>query len=370
MSVEAVEVGILVGKDIPVRNLWLLYLWASDLYEFLEPHERTLPEQDAENLPALAATILCSEVEHRLRREPTVQYVARREHVAAVRGRIDHLETARKSLLDRGRVSCSFEELSVDSPRHRYVLAALTLAGRALPEHADLQQRCLSTAAWLQRLGVTSGQPDPTTPRREVFGHFDSKDRRMVAAARLVVDALLPSHVSGTVEAPVANRDEHVLRRLYEKAIRNFLAVQLPWKVHAPVFHWPVQTPAAAWFPTMRTDITIDRPSGIRLVIDTKFTQATRVHHRSRHTSLREAHLYQLYAYLRSQVDVHRPQDGPVAGLLLYPQTGVTGPVDVVTNIQGHPVRAATVNLMTEPPRIRERLLELARWPAEARDLL
>ena len=112
-----------VGR-IPVRNLWLLLLYASDL--FRETGSKDLSrEENPDRLPDLLAEILAHAVEQRLHRRLSVGYEERRLGLNRVRGRIDLLRTERRSLLDRGLIACRFDELTMDTPRNRFVLAAL-----------------------------------------------------------------------------------------------------------------------------------------------------------------------------------------------------------------------------------------------------
>ncbi|MCY4111497.1 MAG: 5-methylcytosine-specific restriction endonuclease system specificity protein McrC, partial [Chloroflexi bacterium] len=77
-----------------------------------------------------------------------------------------------------------------------------------------------------------------------------------------------------------------------------------------------------------------------------------------RQSSLRSGHIYQLYAYLRSQERDCDPPSLNARGMLLYP--AVDGDVDEEATIQGHRIRFATVDLAGDSPSIRNRLLALA----------
>lgn len=191
-----------------------------------------------------------------------------------------------------------------------------------------------------------------------MYGHYDRRDRRAMAAAQFVVEDLLPSHVAGP-HAVIASRcTHHSLRQLYEKAIRNFYRVNLPaCSVGSRTLSWPSVAPLDPVFPIMKTDITIDRPNGTRLVIDTKFTSALSAdsHHFS--PRLKSDHLYQLYAYLRTQVDRGDAADDTARGMLLYPSTNEAPDLDVAADMHGHIVKVATVDLAMDPPSIRHRLL-------------
>ena len=58
-----------------------------------------------------------------------------------MRGRIDHLTTSRRQLPAKGQVACQFEELTIDSPRNRFVRAALETVARLVSQPA-LAHRC------------------------------------------------------------------------------------------------------------------------------------------------------------------------------------------------------------------------------------
>ena len=93
-----------------------------------------------------------------------------------------------------------------------------------------------------------------------------------------------------------------------------------------------------------------------RLVIDTKFTGVLgRGWYRDQ--SLKSGYIYQLYAYLRSQVDRSDPWADSASGLLLHP--AINGGFDESVVIQGHKMQFATVNLASSHEEIKERLLSL-----------
>lgn len=124
---------------------------------------------------------------------------------------------------------------------------------------------------------------------------------------------------------------------------------------------WPIEEATegiAQVFPSMRTDIVIDRrDQPHRLVIDTKFTGVVG-HGWHREQSLRSGYVYQLYAYLRSQVGRGDPWADHASGLLLHP--AINGDFDESVLIQGHRMRFATVELASSHQLIKQRLLELA----------
>ncbi|MCC5781836.1 hypothetical protein CRM73_02545 [Kocuria sp. CCUG 69068] len=310
----------------------------------------------------------------------TPGYVARHEVLTHVRHRVDQITTARGMLVERGRVACDFEELTVDTSRNRYVCAALLTAARWLAETgrarsagpsraSSLAHDCRAAVADMQRLGVTAGRPDPLTPRTQTYSHFDSDDRRMVGAAQLLLELALPNHSTGRAVLRGLDYSEHSFRRLFEEAVRRFYAVHLRaegWSVGKQQLRWPAELSSdmADLLPVMEADVVLEhRRQRRRIVLDTNFT--TPLSHRSTHRGggVRSEHLSQLYTYVRSQ-------EGGIAdgsrseGVLLYPATEQVPELDVTTEMQGHRLRVLTVDLAASPSEIHGGLLSVVGSPA------
>ena len=136
-----------IGR-IPVRNLWLLMLYASELFRTRGIGTIGL-EDSPDELPDLVAEILAHAVEVRQRRRLSLGYRSRDAVINRVRGRIDVLNTERHRLLDRGLVACRFDELTIDTPRNRYVRAALDAISRIV-RRKEVAHRCRSLASGMK----------------------------------------------------------------------------------------------------------------------------------------------------------------------------------------------------------------------------
>ena len=336
-------------------------LYASDAFRSIDVDSRGALEENPDEIPDLVAEILTHEVERRLQRNLSFGWQTREAVVNRVRGRIELRYTVGSRLLDRGKVACRFDEVTIDTPRNRLVRAALGKLG-GIVAHSDLARRCRSLSGRLESLGVKSEKPSRTDVSVDTFSRSDARDRLMVAAARLAFDLALPTEESGQTTLPTAPRNIELLRVLFERAVGGFYSVVLSrsgWQVNAGrTIRWPQDNPTSgvkAILPSMKTDIILDHPgSGQRVVIDTKFTAIVTPGH-YREESLRSAYIYQIYAYLRSQEDVTNPLAANASGLLLHPSVGKK--LDEAVVIQGHPIRFATVDLAGSAIAIRQRLL-------------
>ena len=354
------EVGR-IGR-IPVRNLWLLMLYASDLFRDLEK-AKVAVEDNPDDIPDLVAEMLCRRVERRLQRNLSYGFQSREAILGRVRGRIDLLNTERHRLLDRGKVACRFDELTVNTARNRFVRAALEKISKIICRGA-LAHRCRSLATSLRRMGVTGERPGRGEVSIDRFGRHDAHDQPMVAAAYLAFNLALPTEAPGAKQLSLPDREITWIRKLYEKGIAGFYDVVLSgkgWHVDAgKTIDWLIESKSPGIdkiLPSMRTDIILEHSdAGRRTVIDTKFNSVvTRGWYREE--TLRSGYVYQIYAYLRSQEGHGDPLAEKASGLLLHPSVGDM--VNEAVVIQNHEIRFATVDLGATAKEIREQLLQV-----------
>src|SRR5690606_7467154 len=129
----------------------------------------------------LVAEILAHAVEVRQRRRLSLGYRSRNAVINRVRGRIDVLTTERHQLMDRGLVACRFVELTIDTPRNRFVRAALESISRIV-QRKDVAHRCRALSGGRRAMGVSGAARtrDQMGPVR--FGRNDADARFRVAA--------------------------------------------------------------------------------------------------------------------------------------------------------------------------------------------
>lgn len=351
-----------VGR-IPIRNLWLLMLYASELYRELDAASRSV-EDNPEDIPDLVASMLTRCVERRLQRNLTPGYRERKVIMGKVRGRIDHLRTEAHMLLARGKVACSFDELCTDTPRNRSVRAALLRLSRLVKDR-ELGTRCASLASRLWEAGVTGEPPGRRQLSLETFGRNDAADRQMVSLAKLAFELALPTEEQGARQLATPDREEHWLRKLFERAVGGFFDCTLDksrWRVRTGDWlQWPLGRRTARIseiLPAMKTDIILENLVGAsRIIIDTKFTEIVQSGW-YREASLKSGYIYQMYAYLRSQENAEDVSSLNTIGVLLHPAVG--DDYDEALELQGHVIRFMTVDLAGSALEIRKRLLAVA----------
>ena len=361
---EAAEEGAQLAYDkIPVRNVWLLFLYAYDLARFQGRFEAEI--EASPDFKSLIARLLCHILETRLRRNLNFGYRRRQDTLKRVRGRIDVLKTHSRDLFRRGEVACRFEELTIDTPRNRLLRTALNALSKRLDDRA-LAHRSKTLAGALGRAGVSGTMPSRAEMASDQIGRHEAEDRLMVSLARAVFDLVLPTEKEGVRSLLKAQREDTEFRKLFERAVGNFFGAELPrdegWRVYpGKQFHWPVGAASSGilvHLPMMVTDIILENEQeDRRIIIDTKFTNILTRSQFGDGQRFKTGHIYQLYSYLRSQERSDDPRSLNSEGMLLYP--AIKFDVDEAAEIQGHLIRFATIDLGAPTTTVVERLRQL-----------
>lgn len=330
-------------------------------------------EESPDDLPDLVAEILVRSVEVRHRRHLSLGYQTREAALRRLRGRIDLLRTEKQQLMMRGMVACRFDQLTIDTPRNRFVRFALECISRVV-QRRDVARRCRSLAITLKALGVSGNAPTRVQMSTDRIGRSDVQDQFMLAAAKLALDLTLPLESAGVNALSLPDREITWVRRLFERAVGGFYDVVLSplgWNVRrGSTLDWQIEWQTNGIekvLPTMRTDVVLDHPVlERRIIIDTKFTSILTAGW-YRDETLRSAYIYQIYAYLHSQVGRGDILADHASGLLLHPAFG--DPIDETVIIQGLSIRFATVDLTASTADIRSQLLRLCEPTVEVIDL-
>ncbi len=346
---------------IPIRNIWhmLVYAW-------LEPGVRyRLAADEVESAPsldALFARLLAEAIQQRMRLGLGQAYVDQTQTIRGIRGRVNFAESLKRHTFENGEAECDFQEYSVNEPRNqvlRSTLLKLVQAGvlGADPVQAEALRRRLR---WLVRNldGVDLIELDPRAVRRLALAQNDHDYRFMLAICELVLLHLMPADNAGDRPVPGLDREALVLHRIYERFVAGFYRFHLKsWEVRAQKrLDWHADL-ANEHLPAMIPDVVLtQRNTGRVILLDTKFTAESLVDNRWGKPVYDSSHLYQMYAYLRSQEEqsqAHRQ----AAGILLYPAIHAQGSERL--EVQGHEIRIEWLDLAAAWQEVEKQLLKI-----------
>lgn len=338
---------------VPVRNIYYLLCYAWNRLEARELVD--VGAVSGNRIENLLGSVLSHAVADLIRRGLDRGYVPFEEEGRRLRGKMLLSEVVKRTLLARGRVVCTVDELSHDVPHNRLIKAAMA----ALVGLPGLDQELRVT---LRSLGHRMGTVADTDLSPAAFRHVQLH-RNVVRYAfvvnlcSLIARSFLPDEKNGGKRFQPFTASEQEMGLLFQAFVRNFLKREqdlfqvsgrsVPWDVD------PADEGDSAWLPQMLVDVMLTS-SDRRVVVETKYYATPyREHYGTR--KLISGHLYQLLTYL-SQL---RATPGPApVGVLLYAGAGELPRLDY--RLGGHRLLVRSVDLNRDWPDIHRGLIGLA----------
>lgn len=335
---------ITTTHNIPIRNLWhmLLYAWN----ELPDIKNSALGDvEDAPTFDALLKLMLAKLIRQRLRIGLGRDYINESGLIKSIRGRINFNQSLKRDSFRQGQAYCEYQTYHINVPKNQIIRSTLYQLGlhdlfRAL-EGIDLIELNLDLI------------------RRVQLQCKDKDYRVMLGICELILRNQMPTDFSGDYLQPVIDRDALTLHSIYERFVANFYRLNLKdWTVTAQKHLQWHETFSNNRLPIMRPDLMLEeKTSGRILILDTKFTAKSLVENQWGKQGYDSSHLYQLYAYLKTQEHLSEKHRQAV-GILLYPTVHGKNLSEVV-QLQDISLRVESVDLSVEWQEIENRLIEV-----------
>jgi len=336
----------------------LLYAWNEPSFSGLvTPNE----VESAPTLDTLFAIVLTRSMQQRMRIGLGHAYVNVAKTLRGVRGRINFSESLKRQTFEQGEADCEFQQFSANEPRNQIIrstLLKLIQAGEFGPDKTEAD-RLRHRLRWLARNldGIDLIEPTPALISRLLLAQNDHDYQLMLSLCELVLQRQMPLEAHGIHPIPELNRDNLILHRIYERFVANFYRIQLKgWEVTAQKrLDWHTGE-TNDHLPSMVPDLVFqDQKTGQLIILDTKFAQSLMENQWGK-PIYDSSHLYQLYAYLRSQEHLSKAHHS-ASGILLYPATRYAFSERI--QLQEHLIRMECVNLAAPWQEVERQLLSM-----------
>lgn len=341
---------------IPIANLYYLLSYAWD-HRLSEAELVSVDADSCPDLNNLFARVLAAATHRLLRGGLDRSYLSIEEETPRIRGRIDFSASEKKQTRTRGKLVCTYDELSPDVLHNRIVKATLRLLLSDTVVKLETRRalrKALDGFAEVGDLRVTAHH------FHRVQLHRNNRSYRfLLHLCELIHGSLLPDK---SVGAPRRfrdfTRDEKLMAKVFEDFVRNFARRHLEGAVvsamHIDWLASDLGEGTRATLPRMITDVTVSWP-GRKLILDCKYYQEALVSHYDA-LRFRSGNLYQLNAYLTNKAAA--PGWEETEGMLLYPSNGYH--LDHRFTLHGrHHVSIRTIDLQQPWTEVEASLMDL-----------
>ena len=348
--------------NIKVKNIYYMLSYA-----FQTLHEegfKKIATEEFDNIYDLFAAILIQGVKAQVKRGLNRDYIEEQEALAGLRGQVSIAQTIKQKTQLQGKLVCSFDEFSPDSPHNQALKSVLLL----LLRQQDVK---LENKESLRRLlpffsGVTVVEPASIRWDALKYHRDNASYRMLLGICRLVVKGLLLTTETGKQKLDTWLQDEQ-MSRLYEKFVLSYYLRHHPeLSPTASFIDWDVASDTKSpYLPKMKSDVTLHKGQK-KLIIDTKYYQHTMQYNPlyDRQTFI-SGNLYQIYAYVKNSEKISagdQQRTSNVAGVLLYAKTDDTITPDEDGLIGGNRIGIKTLDLNKDWPLITAQLEALCAW--------
>jgi 5-methylcytosine-specific restriction enzyme subunit McrC len=195
---------------------------------------------------------------------------------------------------------------------------------------------------------------------RQELGRNDRDYKIMLAICRLLLQRNMPVSSDGKSSLYYIDPFGLLMHHIYELFVANFYKYHLSdWNVSSQkVFEWNERF-KTQYIPIMKPDLVLEEKLTNRtIVLDTKFTPQT-VTNQFGDKKFHSGHLYQMYAYLKTQEDISE-QKRVASGILLYPRSELNS-ISSSIELYNHTINVSCINLSDPWQEIETNLLEMIR---------
>ncbi len=335
---------------IPIRNIYHMLCYA---FSFLRQSDsRYVDVEECENAQNMYAAVLCGGFCLQIKRGLYREYLGCREDLPVLRGRIDMPGTIRNLAAHRQVLTCQYDELSENNLPNRILKTTMQLLSRSdqvAKKYRDSLHREL-----LYFSGVDSVDPARVRWSEIRFHRNNQTYRILIDICWLVLRDMLQTEDQGKYRL-ASFKDDQRMYYLYEKFILEYYRQNFPeLTVASSQISWALDDDEGTMLPKMQSDIMLSK-AGRVLIIDAKYySRITLPHYDAR--TVRSAHLYQIFAYVKNKAAEPAPKYDEVSGMLLYARTDEDVQPDQRYRMSGNRIDVRTLDLSRESAEIDKQL--------------
>lgn len=322
---------------IPIQNIYYMLTYAFKTLS--QSRYKRLSTEEFENTADLFAAILVKGISIQIKRGLGREYIPQTSELSAIRGKIDIEESIKTQSLIRKKLTCNYDEFSVDNDMNRIIKSTIHLLIKSdISKYRKKELRkILLYFSDVKQVDILRIKWDFT------FNRNNQTYKMLISICYLTVKGFLQTNRKGKSKL-MDFLDEQRMSRLYEKFILEYYKKHFPLlSPSASQIPWAIDDGVNDMLPVMQTDIHLQKENTV-LIIDAKYyTKSTQVYYGKR--SIHSNNLYQIFTYVKNREYQLGDRDKKVSGLILYAKTDEIISPDHDYQMHGNKISVKTLDL-------------------------
>lgn len=322
---------------IPIQNIYYMLSYAFRVLN--EQGYKNIATEQFDNTAELCAAILTKGIATQIKRGLGREYIANKEPLSSLRGKIDMAESIKTQSMLRKQLVCIYDDFSVNSYMNQIIKTTVELLLRSgIPKSRKKELRKL-----LVYFSEVNSIDLYTINWNIQYNRNNQTYRMLISICYLIVKGLLQTNTDGTTRL-MDFLDEQRMCRLYEKFILEYYSRHFPkLSVSASQIPWALDDGLGTMLPVMQSDIHLQKDNTV-LIIDAKYYSHTTQVQYDKHT-LHSNNLYQIFTYVKNRHYEFGDKLHVVSGMLLYAKTEEEIQPDNEYQMHGSRVSVKTLDL-------------------------
>lgn len=316
---------------------------------------RKIETEEFKNTEDLFAEILKLGLTSQFKRGLEKEYITHNERSSTIRGKINITQSLKQNTLQRRQLICTYDDLSINTYKNQIIKSTLL----ALINKDINKSRKKEIKNLLLNLEEVNTIDIYRINWNIQYNSNNQTYTMLIAICELTIKGLLQTQNEGSTKI-MDYKEGKLMSHLYEKFIFNYYKKEHPeLKVNAIQIKWAGTTEEDYdnLLPLMQTDITLQKDNRI-LIIDAKYYHHKITNTWNEHRTVKSAHLYQIFAYVKN-MDANTNHNNIISGMLLYAKTDREELLNTY-NLSGNKITVRTLNLNVEFNKIKEQLDSIA----------
>ena len=337
---------------IAIQNVYYMLSYAFQVLN--EQGYKNIAAEKFENTAELCAAILSRGIAVQIKRGLGREYIPITESRAVLRGKLEIVDSIRYRTILKRQMVCTYDDFSVNTYKNQIIKSTILLLLKAditknrkkelrkrLVYFKDIEEIDLHQIRWNIQ-----------------YDRNNQTYRMLLAICYLVVHGLLQSQTEGNTKL-MDFLDEARMYHLYEKFIFEYYRKEYHQiKVNASQISWQLDNEEKTYLPIMQSDIMLNYGEKT-LIIDAKYYDKHVMQTQFSKSSVRSAHLYQIFTYVKNKEVELANQPHEVSGILLYAKTDEATLPNIEYQMSGNKIGVCTLDLNQDFPEIRRQLNEI-----------